>query len=44
MVAVSEGAALAGEKGATVTSGNSLKAIVSESAIRPAIVTFLVAE
>jgi hypothetical protein len=44
MAAVSEGTALAGKKGATVTSGSSLKAIVSDSEIRPAIATFLVAE
>ena len=44
MVAVYEAVALAGEKGVTVTSGTSLKAIVMETAVRHANAAFLVAE
>lgn len=44
MVAVFEGIAPGGEKGVTVTSGSSRRAIVSESAVMPAITAFLVAE
>jgi hypothetical protein len=41
---VSEGVALAAEKGVTVTSGTSLKAIVRETAVRHAKAAFWVAE